>query len=162
MAGVLLAIAVVAGSTRAFGQEATGYEPLSLPSDWKEFREKVDGVERVEYIYGDRAIGLLRIKHLDVSASDSVEAVVERELNGPIRFLPDYAFLKKEPFGGGNHAGVMVEFNFTKAKKPALARYYYLKANDTTVWVLQFTGARASLKPIRNVTDQMARGFKAQ
>jgi hypothetical protein len=155
---VLAATLSVSMPTRA--QEASGYEPLTLPSEWKEFREKNGDVEKVEYIYRDRSDGLLRIKRVTLAADDSIDTVADRELNGSLRYFPDYLFGKKEAFGGGNHAGFFVEFNYTRAKKSFMGRNYYLKGANSTVWVLQFSGNREVLRQMRNVTDQMARGFK--
>jgi hypothetical protein len=159
VAGIVMA-SVVAFAPSARGQEASGYEPLALPDEWREFREKDDTVEKVEYIYRDRSDGLLRIKRVAVAEGETVETVADRETSGSLRFLPDYAFVKKEGFGGGNHTGMLVEFTYTRARKPAMARHYYLKGDATTVWVLQFTGKPDILKPLRNVTDHMARAFK--
>jgi hypothetical protein len=41
-------------------------------------------------------------------------------------------------------------------------RFYFLRANDTTVYILRFTGERDRLKAIRNQTDSIARTFKVQ
>jgi hypothetical protein len=50
-------------------------------------------------------------------------------------------------------------FEFVKAGKNMSGRFYYLRANETTVYVLRFTGFRDKLRSIRNQTDQMARSF---
>jgi hypothetical protein len=162
---IILVAAVVLAATLSLSmptraQEASGYEPLTLPSEWREFREKNGDVEKVEYIFRDRADALLRIKRVTLGANETIETVAEREMNGSLRYFPDYLFGKKEAFGGGNHAGFFVEFDYTRAKKPYLGRNYYLKGANSTVWVLQFSGNRTILKQNRNVTDQMARGFK--
>jgi hypothetical protein len=156
----LAAIVLAAGAAGARGQEAAGYEPLRLPQGWSEFREKDGDVERVEYIYQDRLDGLLRVKRVSLASGETPETVAARDTDGPLRFLPDYDFLKREAFGGGNHAGVLVEYNFVHRGKPAMGRSYYLKGTGPTVWVLQFTGKRDVLRPMRNVTDHMARDFR--
>ena len=38
-------------------------------------------------------------------------------------------------------------------------RFYFLKIDDKTVYVLRFTGERDKLKSIRNQTDSIARTF---
>jgi hypothetical protein len=156
----LAAVVLAVGAAGANGQDAAGYEPLRLPQGWREFRQKEGEVERVEYIYQDRLDGLLRIKSVTLAVGETLEAVATRDVDGPLRFLPGYESLKREGFGGGNHAGVLVEFNFLQRGKPALGRNYYLKGGDSTVWVLQFTGRRDILRPMRNVTDHIARDFK--
>jgi hypothetical protein len=39
-------------------------------------------------------------------------------------------------------------------------RFYFLKADDTNVYVLRFTGMRDQLRSIRNQTDLIARTFE--
>jgi hypothetical protein len=38
-------------------------------------------------------------------------------------------------------------------------RFYFLKANDATVYILRFVGVGDKLKSIRNQTDSIARTF---
>jgi hypothetical protein len=38
-------------------------------------------------------------------------------------------------------------------------RFYFLKADDKTVYVLRFTGQRDKLRSVRNQTDSIARTF---
>jgi hypothetical protein len=41
-------------------------------------------------------------------------------------------------------------------------RFYFLKADDTTVYILRFTGLRDGLRTIRNQVDSIARTFKVK
>jgi hypothetical protein len=38
-------------------------------------------------------------------------------------------------------------------------RFYFLKVNDTTVYLIRFTGIGDKLRSIRNQTDSIARTF---
>lgn len=159
-----LVLAVLLGVPVATGaQEASGYEPLVLPDGWDKLDYKdSEGIGRVEYIYNDRADALLKIKKVAVQAGETPGIVAERDLEKTLRFLPNYVRGKSEAFTGGNQAGVFAQFDFTRSGKPMLGRNYYVKGDGTTVWVLQFTGARKTLGPMRNMTDQIARAFKVQ
>ena len=136
---------------------------IDLPAGW-EMHSYRDGatIERKEYVYGDRSDALMKVKRLRVSPGEAVDAVAERESDQTLRFQPGFVPSRSEQFGGGSHRGVLVQFDFTRAGKPMLGRYYYLRADESTVWVLQFTGDRDVLGRIRNVTDQMARSFQAR
>jgi hypothetical protein len=152
----VLCTAVAAGV-----QEADGYEPLSLPAGWERVEYK-DGatIGRVEYIYNDRSEALLKIKRTRPAPGEGPKEIADRDLDKTLRFLPGYLRGRTEPFGGGNYPGLFTQFDFSRGGKPMLGRHYYLKSDDSTVWVLQFTGDRTILGHLRNVTDQIARGFK--
>jgi hypothetical protein len=161
LAAGALALAFCASGARA--QEGDGYEPLTLPGGWEKV-EYADGanIGRVEYVYNDRSEGLLKVKRTRVTAGEGPEQIAEREHEQTLRFLPGYQRGRTEPFAGGNHTGIMTQFDFTRAGKPMLGRHYYLKGDDSTVWVLQFTGDRTILGKVRNMTDQIARSFKSR
>ena len=156
-------LVVLCASTAASVQESDGYEALKLPAEWERVEYK-DGatIGRVEYVYNDRSEALLKIKRTRAASGEGPQEIAERDLERTLRFLPGYVRGRTEPFGGGNHAGLLTQFDFSRGGKPMLGRHYYLKGDDSTVWVLQFTGDRTILGRIRNVTDQIARGFKAQ
>ena len=159
-----LAATIAAGLflTLATAQGRNDYT-IDLPSGWEAHTYR-DGatIERKEYVYGDRSDALMKVKRLRVSPGEAVEAVAEREADSSLRFQPGFVPGRSEQFGGGGHQGVLVQFDFTRAGKPMIGRYYYLRGDESTVWVLQFTGARDVLGRIRNVTDQMARSFQAR
>ena len=160
-AGALVFAVIFFSAAPARGQEGDGYELRQLP-DGGERIDYTDGatIGRVEYIYRDRSEGLLKVRRFRVAPGEGPEKVAERELDQSLRFLPGFVRGRTEPFSGGNHAGILTQFDFTRGGKPMLGRHYYLRGDDSTVWVLQFTGDRTTLGHIRNMTDQMARNFK--
>jgi hypothetical protein len=158
LAALALATVLAAG-VPAHGQ--VEYEPLTLPTGWEKIEYR-DGaaIDRVEYIYHDRSQALLKIKRVRTTPPEGPREVAEKDLEQTLRFLPGYVRGRTEEFGGGNHQGIFAQFDFTRGGKPMLGRHYYLRGDDSTVWVLQFTGDRTALGQIRNVTDQMARAFR--
>lgn len=134
---------------------------FDLPSGWEQ-SQYTDGatIERIEYIYRDRNDALLKVKRMRVNPSDRTDDIANRDIDVSVKIFPGYVRGKSEAFGGGANAGVFIQFDFTKAGKPMLGRYYYLRSDESTLWVLQFTGNRSVLGPLRNETDQMARSFQ--
>src|ERR1043166_2742164 len=120
------------------------FELTALPEGWQQIDESADPkVKKIAYIYHDRSEVLLKVNRVNVTAKESAEFVADRDLNGSLRYFPEYAFLKKEAFGGGNCEGVLAEYNLKKGGRPAVGRSYYLKCDETSVWVLQFIGQRS-------------------
>jgi hypothetical protein len=160
LAAVLVAVAA-AGAASA--QENADAYTLDLSAGWEQ-ASFVDGakIRRVEYVYGDRSQGLLKVKRIRAEQGQTLEDVVARDVEGSLKFQPGYVQGRHERFAGGNLAGYLVQFDFTLGGKPMLGRFYYLQGADGSVWVLQFTGDRTTLGEIRNVTDQMARSFRGR
>ena len=55
--------------------------------------------------------------------------------------------------------GTVFNYEFVRAGRPMSGRFYFLKANDNTIYVLRFTGFRDKLRSIRNQTDSIGRTF---
>ena len=136
---------------------------LDLPTTWQKSKF-TDGakIERVEYVYGDRSDGLLKVKKARLGGSDTLDTFLRGDVESTLRYMPGYVASRNEPFGGGPLKGYMIQFDFSRAGRPMMGRYYYLGGADGTVWVLQFTGDRSTLGRIRNETDQIARSFREQ
>jgi hypothetical protein len=78
-----------------------------------------------------------------------------------LQFKPGFVAGKEENFSGALK-GKVSNYEFTQSGKNMSGRFYYLKADDTTVYVLRFTGLRDQLRTIRNQTDSIARTFKVK
>jgi hypothetical protein len=161
-----VAIAVVASVAVATAQETAPRDAgdeytIDLPAGWEQ-ESFVDGakIRRVEYIFGDRSKGLLKVKRVRAERGQTFDDVVSHDVDGSLKFQPGFVMGRNERFAGGAHTGALVQYDFTRGGKPMLGRHYYLAGAEGTVWVLQFTGDRTTLGQIRNVTDQMARSFK--
>ena len=163
LAQLAFVVLVALGGSVVRAQEPGSDFDVDLPSGW-EMTTFVDGakVKRTEYVFGDRSKALLKVKRLRSERSEGFESLVTGDVEGGLKFQPGFVAGRNERFGGGTLTGSLVEFDFTRGGRPMLGRNYYLQAADGSVWVLQFTGDRTTLGGIRNLTDQIARSFRAK
>lgn len=126
---------------------------------WKQTVKPTSASSNVEYVYNDRRDGHLEVRKMSVGATELLSDVIQREQEQKLQFLPGYVAGKEEVFAGALK-GRVFNFEFTRSGKNLSGRYYFLKSDDTTVYVVRFTGERDKLKAIRNQTDSIARTFK--
>lgn len=126
---------------------------------WKQTVKPSAGSPNVEYVYGDRRDGHFEIRKISVSSGELLSDVIAREKEQGLPFLPGFVAGKEENFAGVLK-GKVFNFEFTRSGRNMSGRFYFLKADDTTVYLLRFTGERDKLKSIRNQTDSIARTFK--
>lgn len=126
---------------------------------WKMVVKPTAGNPNVEYAYGDRLDGHLEIRKVSIRETELVSELIQRDQEQKLQFLPGYVAGKEEPFAG-TFKGRAFNYEFTRFGKPMSGRFYYLKTDDTTVFVLRFTGLKDKLRLIRNQTDSIARTFK--
>jgi hypothetical protein len=132
-----------------------------LPEDaWKMTAKPSATSPNVEYVYGDRKEGHLEVRRLAVNKTDVMSDLIRTE-ESKLQFLPGYVAGKEEQFGG-HLKGMAFNFEFVRAGLNMSGRYYFLRANDTTVYVLRFSGLQNKLKAIRNQTDSIARTFEVK
>jgi hypothetical protein len=145
--------------SQTFAREGVEYT-VELPSNtWRAVSQPDSIHQHVEFVYGDRMDGYLRIRKELVDAGTSVSQLAERDQESKLRFRPGYVQGKGEQFAG-RHEGYTTSYEFTNGGKPMLGRIYYLKADNRTIYTLHFTGTRDKLQRIRNQTDFIARSFK--
>jgi hypothetical protein len=114
--------------------------------------------QKTELVYGDRREGLLEVRSIDVQKSDSMTDIITNDEQKHRQFLQGYVNGKVENFAG-RLRGSVANFEYVSSGRNMSGRYYFLRANDTTVYVLRFTGAPDSLRGLRVQTDQIARTF---
>ncbi|HYJ91723.1 MAG TPA: hypothetical protein VEV84_10465 [Pyrinomonadaceae bacterium] len=147
----------------AYSQSSTFSDPnveytFMLPeSGWKLISKPSATSPNVEYVYSDRREALLTVRKLSVAKDASFSDVI-RDEEQKVQFFPGYVAGKEENFSG-NLRGSVFNFEYVSSGRNNSGRYYFLRANDTTVYVLRFTGNRDRLKSIRNQTDSIARTF---
>ncbi|GIU82060.1 MAG: hypothetical protein KatS3mg006_1124 [Pyrinomonadaceae bacterium] len=115
----------------------------------------------VEYVYGDRSDGHLEIRKIETSPNELLSEVIEKEKEQKLQFLPGYVAGKEENFSGAL-SGKVFNFEFVRAGRNMSGRFYFLKADEKTVYVLRFTGERDKLRLIRNQLDIIARTFRVK
>ncbi len=131
---------------------------FDLPeAKWKQIVKPSTTSPNVEYVYGDRADGRLEVRRLDLKAGDMLSDLVASE-EQRLQFLPGYVAGKEEDFKGSLN-GKIFNYEFIRSGKNMSGRFYFLKADDKTVYVLRFTGQRDKLRSVRNQTDSIARTF---
>jgi hypothetical protein len=111
----------------------------------------------VEYVYGDRSDGHLAIRKLTVAKNAIMTDVIEDE-GQKLQFLSGYVAGREENFSG-RLKGVIFNYEYVASARNMSGRFYFLRSNDTTVYVLRFTGQKDALHSLRNQTDQIARTF---
>ena len=112
----------------------------------------------VEYVYGDKKDGHFEVRKLAIKAGATMDEMI-RDEEQKLQFLPGYVAGKEENFQGA-YNGKVFNFEYVRSSRNMSGRYYFLKANDKTIYVLRFAGDRDKLRSIRNEVDLIARTFK--
>ena len=162
---ILLAFVVFAALPAAGAAQALSFSnadvdySFDLPDErWKMTVKPSATTPNVEYVYGDRTDGHLEVRHVSIPNKGLISDVIKDE-EQKLQFLPGYVAGKEEQFGGFLK-GVIFNFEFIRAGRPMSGRFYFLKADETSLYILRFTGYRDQLRSIRHQTDAIARTFK--
>lgn len=132
---------------------------FSLPSDsWKMTVKPSQMSPNVEYVYNFRREGHLEVRKLSVSAGATFDDIIRQE-EQKLQFVPGFVAGREENFKG-SLSGKVFNYEFLRSGRNMSGRFYFLKSDPTTLWLLRFTGEKNSLRSIRNETDQIARTFK--
>ncbi|HKG15012.1 MAG TPA: hypothetical protein VKB12_16935 [Pyrinomonadaceae bacterium] len=167
LASLMLAVAALAACAAAaqaqeqpYASETDDYT-LELPSQvWKALPRTDSAHQHTEYINGERSDGYLRVRRGVLSGETSLSEYARNEADTKLRFMPGYVVGGKATPFSGRVSGIVTTYEYTNAGKPMAGRVYYLKADERTVFVLHFQGARDRLQRIQNQTDAIARSFK--
>ncbi len=155
--GLLFAVSVFAQS-QTFSDPNVEYT-FDLPeAAWKMTLKPSTISPNVEYVYNDRSEGHMEIRKLNIKSGEMISQTIDGE-EQKLQFLTGYVAGKKEDFKG-SLAGKVFNYEFIRSGRNMSGRFYFLKANDTTVYVLRFTAERDKLRSIRNQTDSIARTFE--
>ena len=155
--GLFLAFSAFAQS-ETFSDANVEYT-FDLPNAiWKMTAKPSTTSPNVEYVYGDRSAGYLEVRKLSVKADDLMSDVIAGE-EEKLKFLQGYVAGKEENFAG-NLKGTAFNYEFIRSGRNMSGRFYFLKVNPTTVYVLRFTAQKEKLMTIRNQTDSIARTFE--
>ncbi|MDT7604515.1 MAG: hypothetical protein QOF61_2512 [Acidobacteriota bacterium] len=159
-----LAFAFAAPAVRA--QEAQTYTSdkldyvLDLPNaTWRAVARADSEHEHIDFIYGDRSDGLLRIRKEVVEEGTSPADLARRDQDNKLRFQHGYVEGKQDNFPG-RLKGIAASYEFTGGGKPMVGVIYYLQAEPRTIYVLHFTGSKDTLLRLRSQTDAIARSFR--
>jgi hypothetical protein len=152
-----LCVCGAAAQVSTFSDPAVEYS-FSVPEEkWTMVVRPSATNPNVEYVYGDRRDGYFTIRKLTVTRDAVMSDVIEGEAQSA-RFKPGYVENKQETFTG-KLKGNVYNFEYVAASRPMAGRYYFLRADPTTVYVLRFLGGKDSMRQLRTQTDQIARTF---
>jgi len=150
-------------STSAYAQSSTFTDAnaeytFDLPqANWKMAVKPSATSPNVEYVYDERQKGHLEIRKQKLKSGVTLADII-RDEEQKLQFLPGYVAGKEEKFNG-TFDGKVFNYEFVRAGRNMSGRFYFLKANDTTVYILRFVGVGDRLRSIRNQTDSIARTF---
>lgn len=154
----LILSAAASAQSSTFSDKNVEYT-FDLPeSVWKMNLKPTAAEPNVEYIYGDRMNGYLKIQKISLEKGKTLSDAM-LEMDRKLQFKPGYVAGKEENFAG-SYKGKISNYEYVQSGKNMSGRIYYLKSGDDTVYVLSFTGLRDPLRTIRNQTDSIARTFK--
>lgn len=152
----------------ATGQASAQEETFSSPSvdysfklpngQWQQTVKPSDTNPNVEYVFGLRVDGHLEVRKLAARKERLTTDIIQDE-EQKLQFLPGYVAGKEENFAGAFFRGVIFNYEYVRAGRPMSGRMYFLRVNDTTVYVLRFSGLKDKLRSIENQTDSIARTF---
>ncbi|MEP6945844.1 MAG: hypothetical protein ABJA02_08000 [Acidobacteriota bacterium] len=157
--GLLFAASALAARAQneTFSSPSVDYSFTLPDAKWKMTVKPSETSPNVEYVYIDRSDGHLEVRKIstrkEVLLSDAI-----RDEEQKLQFLPGYVGGKEENFAG-KHRGIVFNFEFVRTGRPMSGRMYFLRVNDTTIYVLRFTGMKDKLRSIQNQTDSIARTF---
>ena len=154
--GLLFAVSAFA-QTETFSDANVDYT-FNLPeATWKQTVKPSTTSPNVEYVYGDRSNGRLEVRRITIKADDMLADVI-KTVEQSLQFQPGYVAGKQEEFKG-SLGGKVFNYEYINSGRNMSGRFYFLKADDKTVYVLRFTGQRDKLRSVRNQTDSIARTF---
>ncbi|MGI8884578.1 MAG: hypothetical protein ACR2IA_10090 [Pyrinomonadaceae bacterium] len=157
--GLFLAVSAFA-QNQTFSDANAEYV-FDLPENaWKMTTKPSALSPNVEYVYNDRRDGHLEIRKLALKSGELLSELI-RDEEEKLQFLKGYVAGKEEPFAG-NLKGTIFNYEYVRSGRNMSGRFYFLKADDSNVYVIRFTGERDKLRSIRNQTDLIARTFETK
>ena len=157
--GIVAILALAAfGQDDVFSDSNVNYSFAIPDAKWKMTAKPSATSPNVEYVYGDRSEGHLEVRKLTVPKDTILTDLIHNGEEQKLAFRPGFVAGKEENFAG-HLRGAAYNFEFVASGRSMAGRFYFLKANDTTYYVLRFSGSKDSLRLIRNQTDSIARTF---
>ena len=159
----LFAPAAFAQSATEVFEDPDGKYAMNLPAGWLGV-VNTDGLGRkdVNIVYKVRENGALKVRTSEIAANTEPMDYAAKDEQERVRFAPGYDKISMEKFLlGGNKSGALLSYDYKNAAGQLFTgRVYYLRMDEKTIYVLQFTGRRNILGTLRSHTDLIARSFK--
>lgn len=157
LCALVIGAQVVLAQDPVFADPAVDYNFTVPEGKWKMTVKPSATSPNVEYVYGDRFDGHLEVRKVTVPR-DAIMADIVEEEEKRLQFRQGFAAGTQDNFSG-KLRGAIYNFEYIAGGRNMSGRFYFLKANETTVYVLRFTGQKDSLRAIRSQTDSIARTF---
>lgn len=160
---LFVALTATFTAVSAFAQGSSFSDPnveytFDLPdAKWKMTVKPSATSPNVEYVYGDRQDGHLRIHKLTVGKNDVMTDIIQNE-ETKLQFLNGFVAGRQETFAG-RLKGSVYNYEYVASGRNMSGRFYFLRANETTVYVLLFNAQKDPLRSLRPQTDSIARTF---
>ena len=160
---LLAAAAVGLLAFSAFGQDVfsdpNAEYTFSIPdAKWKVATKPTATLSNADLVFVDRVDGLLEIRKLTVAKDQVLTDLIHGGEEAKLSFRPGFVAGKDETFSG-KMRGAVFNYEYVGAGHSMAGRSYYLRANDTTVYLLKFTGPKENIRSFRTQADTMARTF---
>ena len=165
LAAFCLTLTVESRAQEVF-EDPDGKYTVSLPTGWLGIVNR-DALGRndVNIVFKVRENGSLKLRRID-GADPNIDVLeyAGKDEADRIRFAPGYTKIRMEKFlvSPGKY-GALLSYDYqTTSAQPFTGRVYYIRTDEQTVYILQFTGRRSTLGSLRNQTDLIARSFKSK
>lgn len=151
-------------SLTAFAQGDTFSDPnvdytFDLPdAKWKMTAKPSATNPNVGYVFVDRNDGSLEVRKMNVAKDTLLTDVIHQDEEKKLQFRQGFVAGREENFTG-KLRGSIFNFEYVAAGKNMAGRFYFLRADETTVYILRFQGQKDILRSIRAQTDSIARSF---
>ncbi len=162
---LLLPLAVFIAGSRVVYSQTTEFADANVEygfevpdAKWKMTVKPSATMPNVEYVFVDRNEGHFEVRKIKVQ-KNAVMTDIVRDEEAKLQFLPGFVAGKEETFRGRLN-GTVFNFEFVRAGRPMSGRFYFLRADDATVYILRFTGFTDKLRSIRHQTDAIGRTFQ--
>jgi hypothetical protein len=152
--------AAVCAQQATFSDPSVEYSFVLPEPGWKQIVKPSITTPNVEYVFNDRREGHFEVRKLTV-AKDAFMSDIMHDEESKLLFLQGYVAGKEENFSGTLRGNVF-NYEFVRSGRSMSGRFYFLRADATTVYILRFTGERDRLRSIRNQTDAIARTFNVK
>jgi len=156
--GIVLLLGISAFSQKKFSNSNVAYTFTLPEDDWKMTVKPSSISPNVEYVYKYRNDGHMQVRKLKVKKGALFSEIIRGE-EQRLQFTPGYVAGKQERFSGAL-TGRVFNYEFVRSGRTMAGRSYFLRVNDTLVYLVRFTGRKDKLRFLRNQTDSIARTFK--
>lgn len=156
---ILVPTLVASAQESVFSDPAVDYS-FTLPEPkWKLTVRPNATNNSVEFVYGDRTDCHLQVRRISVPSDTLLAQIIEEE-EQRLQIRPGFVAGREENFNG-KLRGAVFNFEYLASGRNMAGRFYFLRSNENTVYVLRFTGNKDVVRSLRNQLDSIARSFAA-